>query len=134
MYQQVYRKFWTDPKVQEKMTANDRYLFLYILTNPLNNILGCYEIGFKHIEIETGLSQDEIMEAVDNLISLDVISFNFECNEILIKNYTKHNWSRSPKLDACILKELPNVKTAEFQETLAQAYNSRATVTEPYYI
>lgn len=132
-YQQVYRKFWTDIKVQEHMSPNDRYMFIYLLTNPLCNILGCYEIGFKHIEIETGLTHDEAVAAVNNLVDLHIIDYCFDCNEVLIFNYAKHNWSASPKLDGCILRELPNVKVFDHRDYLANLYNARPTVKEPYY-
>ena len=132
-YKQIYCKFWTDTKVQEEMTANDRYLFLYFITNPLNNILGCYEIGLKHIELETGLSREEITESISHLTNVHCIDYEYSSNEVLIKNYAKHNWNKSPKLDPCILKELPNVRSAEHKSYLAQLYNSRETVKEPYY-
>ena len=40
IYRNVHISFWTDAKVADEMTPEDKYFFLYLLTNPHGNILG----------------------------------------------------------------------------------------------
>ena len=56
--------FWTDPYI-EKLSPDYKLIFLYLLTNPLSNISGVYEIRLKRIAYETGYD----IEAVENIIN-----------------------------------------------------------------
>ena len=38
--------FWTDAKTDE-FSAEDRYFYLYLLTNPQSTQLGIYELSIK---------------------------------------------------------------------------------------
>jgi len=46
--------FWTDPYI-EKLDLMEKGVFLYLLTNPLCNVAGIYEISLKRLAYETGL-------------------------------------------------------------------------------
>ena len=65
MAKQRYIKdsFWTDPYI-EKLSPDFKLVFLYLLTNPLANIAGVYEIRPKRIAYETGYDQ----EVIDNIL------------------------------------------------------------------
>lgn len=47
---------WSDPWF-ENLHPADRYLWIYLLTNPCNNIAGIYEISNRRIGFETGYSE-----------------------------------------------------------------------------
>lgn len=55
----VNTKFWEDPFV-EGLKPDEKLLFLYLLTNPLANMLGIYEISVKRISYDTGINQDRV--------------------------------------------------------------------------
>ena len=42
MFRKVHTEFWTDPKVLEEMTPEDKYFMLYLLTNPNTTQIGIY--------------------------------------------------------------------------------------------
>ena len=50
IFRQVHTQFWSDPKVLDDMTPEDRYFMLYLMTNPHTNACGCYEISKRQIE------------------------------------------------------------------------------------
>ena len=52
--------------------------------------------------------------------------------ELLIKNWSKYNWSKSNKLDKPLMEEIKNIKTPEFHNYLAEIYNKRDTVSIRY--
>ena len=65
IYRNISLTFWTDNKVSDDFTSKDKYFFLYLLTNPHTNIIGCYEISIRQMSIEMGLNIKEIEELVD---------------------------------------------------------------------
>lgn len=67
--------FWTDSYV-EKLTPDEKLLFIYLLTNPLNNIAGMYEIRSKRIGFETGYD----IEVVENILT------RFERDKKILRN------------------------------------------------
>ncbi|PEZ81277.1 chromosomal replication initiator DnaA, partial [Bacillus cereus] len=44
IFRQVHTSFWNDVKVQEEFTPEDKYFFLYLLTNPQTKQIGVYQI------------------------------------------------------------------------------------------
>jgi hypothetical protein len=55
--------FWTDPYVHEKLTKDEKLLYLYLFTNDKSTISGCYEITLKKITNETDLTATFILKA-----------------------------------------------------------------------
>ena len=51
--------FWDDAWV-ETIQPLERYLYLYLITNPLTNIAGVYKITLRRIHNDTGLEIPEI--------------------------------------------------------------------------
>lgn len=50
---------WDDEVVQD-LKPEEKYLLLYLFTNPLTNIAGVYKITQKRMAFDTGLDQDTI--------------------------------------------------------------------------
>lgn len=53
-YRNISMDFWQDSKVVDDFTPEDRYMYLYCMTNPHTNLCGCYEISVKQMANETG--------------------------------------------------------------------------------
>ena len=111
--------FWTDSKVVDDFTPEDRYVYLYLFTNPHTNLCGCYEISLKQISIETGLS----VEKVDALLLKfsevhNIIRYSKKTKEILLLNWHKYNWTSSEKFRKPLLKEISEVKEESFKDYL----------------
>jgi len=60
----VNTKFWDDPFIDE-LDTSQKLLFLYLLTNPLTNLLGVYEITLKRISSDTGLKNETILNGLE---------------------------------------------------------------------
>lgn len=39
-YRQIYISFWSDTKVCDDFSPEDKYFYIYLLTNPHTNICG----------------------------------------------------------------------------------------------
>lgn len=48
----VSPNFWSDPKVDDDFTPEDKYFYLYLLTNPHTTLSGCYELGSNRTAVE----------------------------------------------------------------------------------
>ncbi len=57
----VNDRFWSDSFIEE-LNSEQKLLFLYLLTCPLNNYLGIFEIGFSTMSFQTGIEKNKIIE------------------------------------------------------------------------
>lgn len=132
-YRNVSTSFWEDNKVVDDFTPEDKYIYLYCMTNPHTNLCGCYEISLKQIAYETGYNTDSVERLLKRLDRThEVIRYSAPTKELLIINWDKYNWSRSEKLDKPLLAEISAIKCSDFRRFLAEKYNRRETVTVPY--
>ncbi len=108
----VHTSFWNDPTVSEEMTPEDKYFFLYLLTNEHTTQIGIYGITKKKIAFELGYSIESVNALLQRFIDHHkLIKYNHETREIAIKNWGKYNLVRGgkPILD-CVKSELKEVK------------------------
>lgn len=116
-YRTVYLQFWTDPKVDDEFTPEDKYFYLYLITNPHTNICGCYEIGEKQCSRETGYNQETVSRLLKRFQDAhDVIRYNPATKEVLILNWHKYNWTSSKDLMKSVRNVAENIKCDEFRE------------------
>lgn len=133
LYRTIQLSFWTDSKVVDDFTPEDRYFYLYLMTNPHTTLCGCYEISIRQISTEIGYTKDVVERLIDRMENLhDVIRYNQDAKELLILNWHKYNWTKSPKLRPAIMSSIEKVKTPEFTEYLLKQTNSIDTVSIPY--
>lgn len=117
LYRNVHVSFWNDTKVIDEMTPEDRYFMLYLLSNPHTNQVGCYEISVRDISKEMGYTEESIKKLLERFEKkLKVAKYSKKTKELLIMNWYKYNWTASPKVRACIEKELKNLKNKEFKD------------------
>lgn len=131
LYRMISTSFWTDSKVIDDFTPEDRYFYLYLFTNPHTTICGCYEISLKQIASETGYA----LEVVQNLVNRfrdvhKVIGYSRETKEILLLNWYKYNWSDSDRLRRAVAREVNDIKCPKFKEYLEDILNGIDTVSE----
>jgi DnaD/phage-associated family protein len=111
-YRMVHTEFWMSPIVSEEMTPEDRYFFLYLLTNPHTRQTGIYRITKKQMAFDMGYSIESVNSLMHRFIHHHkLIRYNPETRELAIKNWGKENLLRGgkPVID-CILAELENVE------------------------
>ena len=67
IYRNVQLSFWTDNKVEDEFTPEDKYFYLYLLTNPQTNICGCYEVSYNQTTRQTGYKRATIEKLIERL-------------------------------------------------------------------
>ena len=119
IFRNVHVTFWTDPKIVDDFSPEDKYFYVYLLTNPHTNLCGCYEISMKQMSDELGYNKETIEKLIDRFHKIhNVLDYNKETKEMLVYNWSKYNWTKSPKFQTALLKEIPQVKCPRFSDFL----------------
>ena len=111
-FRKVQTTFWQDSRVLEELTPEDKYFYLYLLTNPNTTQIGVYQITKKQMAFDLGYSTESISSLLDRFINVHrLVKYNEKTREIAINNWGKHNLANAgkPVID-CIKKELQEVK------------------------
>ena len=134
IYRNVMMNFWTDRKVADDFTPEDRYFYLYLFTNPHTNLCGCYEISIKQTIAETGYSRDSIENLLKRFEEVhDVIRYSSKTGEVLILNWHKYNWTSSEKFRKPLLDQIKSIKSPDFKSYLLMVFESENdTISIPY--
>jgi len=96
MAKQRYIKdsFWTDPYI-EKLSPDYKLVFLYLLTNPLSNISGVYEVPLKTIATDTGIDKEMVIKVLNRFEKDGKVKY--EDGWVAVKNFIKHQQD-NPKI------------------------------------
>lgn len=129
IYRCVQVKFWTDSKVVDDFTPEDKYFYLYLFTNPHTNLTGCYEASLKQMSDETGYNKDTIERLLDRFKNVHhVIDYSKETKEILILNWHKYNWTKSPDFQKGLMNQINVIKNTEFKNYLLNVLDGKERV------
>jgi hypothetical protein len=105
----VDTRFWDDTYIAALDPA-EKLVFVYLLTNPLTNICGIYEVTIKRIALDTGYTA-EVVAAILARFERDG-KVLYHDGWIAMKNWIKHQNTKSPDTKTGIarqLKEVPDV-------------------------
>lgn len=103
---------WNNEDIIENFTAEDKYFWLYLLTNPHNKMCGVLKNSPALIARDMGLHKDTIVNLIYRFERVHkVIACDKETNEIFILNWHKFNWTKSPKVISIVEREKNDVKS-----------------------
>ncbi|MDO6634111.1 hypothetical protein [Bacillus thuringiensis] len=107
-YRHIQTSFWSDPRVSEEMTPEDKFFYLYLLTNEHTHQIGVYRITKKQIAFELGYSIESVKSLLERFIKHHkIVVYNEKTREICILNWGKYNLKKGGKpIEDCIKKEL----------------------------
>lgn len=115
LFRTVKSAFWEDEKVIDEFSPEDRYFFLYLLTNPHSTQLGIYKFVPRIAAFHLGYSIESVKTLIERFEnSYKMIRFSHSTNEIAIKNYLRHSIIKGgkPVLD-CLKKEERDVQNKD---------------------
>lgn len=110
-------KFWSDRKNLMRFTPEDKYFYVWCLTNEHIDILGHCEISEQQIALELGYSNYQ-NSIIDNLIDrfankYGLILWDNETGELLVKHFYKYNWNTSSTVKKMIDKAIKTVRSSK---------------------
>jgi hypothetical protein len=109
VYRQIQTSFWQDDFVLN-LTPEEKYFYLYLLTNSKTKQCGVYQLPMPIIIVETGYNQETVEKLMRRFIDYGKIIYSVKTREIGIINWPKYNPMESPKTKACVIKELKEIK------------------------
>ena len=110
VYRHIHIDYWQDGFVLD-LTPEEKYFYIYIMTNSKTSQCGIYELPKRIIETETGYNRETVDKLLKRFEEYGKIIYCEESKEIFIKNWIKHNKISSPKVIKCVEKELKNIKS-----------------------
>jgi hypothetical protein len=108
-FRKISVSFWSDSFVGE-LTPERKYFYLYLMTNDKTTQCGIYETSIRKMAFDTGYNTETIQKLLDFFQESNKIRWSKETNEVALLNWVKFNESNSPKVLACIEKELKQIK------------------------
>lgn len=112
-YRNVHTTFWDDGFVLD-LTPEEKYFYLYLMTNGNTTQCGIYELPYRVIEMHTGYNRETVQKLLQRFVEYGKITYNESTKEIMLNNWAKYNFINSPKVKKCIEKELLAVKHIPF--------------------
>lgn len=112
-YRSVQVSFWQDSFVLD-LTPEEKYFYLYLMTNPKATQIGIYELPLKVMELETGYNRETVVKLLNRFVDYKKVVYSNETKEIMLLNWVKHNWNTSPKVITRVNIELKNIKEEKF--------------------
>lgn len=130
IYRNIQMSFWTDSKIAEEFSTDEKLLYLYLLTNPHTNLCGCYELGIRQMAFETGFQTAQAKKLLVQLEEKKVISYSEETKEVLLINWSKYNWTKSEKFQKPLIAEIKRVKHKPYRDVLERVVYGIDTVSD----
>ena len=115
VYRQIQVSFWQDTFVLD-LTPEEKYFYLYLMTNSKTRQCGVYEVSRRVMELETGYNRETVEKLIKRFIEYGKIDYCEETKEVLLRNWFKYNSSKSPKVLQCIMSEVAKIKHLPFKE------------------
>jgi hypothetical protein len=82
--------FWKDPELVD-LTSEERYFYLYLLTNRQTSQIGIYKISMSKIAFDMDFSLETVEYLIERFAEdYKLIRYNAETREIAIKNWGKY--------------------------------------------
>ena len=118
-YRQLYTEFWSDSFVLE-LTPEEKYFYLYLISNSKTAQCGIYEISKRIIETETetGYNRETVEKLIKRFCDYEKILYCEGTKELMIINWIKYNIPNNTNAIKCVNKELTKVKHKEFIKIL----------------
>ncbi len=89
-YGRVEETFWHDGKIRA-LSEDGRHLYLYLLTGPHRNRLGCYVLDIQYAAADIQWRVDRVDKALAELVRIDRVAWDPENRMILVKRFLKYN-------------------------------------------
>lgn len=107
-YGQVQCSFWSDPDVQ-RLSDHGKLLFLYLLTGPHSNGLGCYRIPDGYVQADLGWSLETVSKGFGELFREGFVERCEETFFMVIPGFLRWNPITNGNIAAARVKEFDSI-------------------------
>ncbi len=113
--------FWQDKYVLS-LSPEQKFFYLYLMTNSKTKQSGVYEIPLSIANLETGYNNETIRKLLNKFQEDKKIIYDFETEEVIILNHFKYNAIDNINIYKCIVKEAKEIKSVSLYENFIQMF------------
>lgn len=128
VYRPIQISYWQDTFVIS-LTPEEKFFYLYLMTNSKTTQCGIYELPIAIIKVETGYNEETIKKLIQKFIDYKKIKYESETGTIYLVNWIKYNQINSINICKCVVAELKNTKNklfiTEFIKNLPKVNDSK---------
>lgn len=117
-YRQVYTTFWNNDEYIKKLTPQERYFFLYLLTNSRVSFCGIYLLPVNLVTQETGLSVKTVTRLLRRFVEDGKVAYSKKTSEVCLCNWLKYNCNNSANQKKGIINSISDVADKELVKYL----------------
>lgn len=119
----INTKIWEDEKF-ETFSPDERLFWHTILTNPRSNNLGSYKLTIRVLQNLMGYDKGVVESLVSRFKdTYKMIDYDFKTQEVLILNFSKYNWTKSPKYKANLIKHYEKIESEDLKSKIETIFN-----------
>ena len=112
VYRHIHIDYWQDGFILD-LTPEEKYFYIYLMTNSKTSQCGIYELPKRIIETETGYNRETVNKLLNRFVDYKKIQYCEETREVFLMNWIKHNKIVSPKVKKCVYEELKKIKSMD---------------------
>jgi hypothetical protein len=129
-YRTVHERFWRDPKVI-KLSLKEKLLFLYFITSSDAHYSGLYYCPIQIIQIQTGMSEKDVMQSIDTLSIQHMIEYDMGTNEVFVVNMAKFQVVSDTQIKGVANHFKDSIQSQVLKQNFMKKYD---TLSIPYQI
>lgn len=114
---------WRSQKFK-KLDKCDQLLYLYFLTCPHGNSIGCYYLPMAYVCIDLGMDDEALKKGIERVSETGLIEFDYAEQIILIHNWLTFNEPMNPKHGQKIISDISKIPSGHFKRLVAISFNS----------
>lgn len=96
-YGTVHTRFWIGETCQN-MNDKQKLLYLYLLTSPHSNPIGCYRLPVAYIQSDLKWSLETVKQTVTETVSIGLIEYDFKHEILLLNRFLEFNPIANPNV------------------------------------
>lgn len=130
-YRKIDTKTWSDSKFLE-LSPEGKLTFIYLITAPQGDMSGCVECSAACLARDTGLTREQAASALDEIESAGLVKSDQDTNEVLVRRFGSHQWSKSPTAQTATRKAIEGIVSSSLREDALRSFSAFLGIQYPY--
>lgn len=118
VFTRVERGYWQDEFILE-LTPEQRYFYLYLISNNKVNTLGAYVFPMTMSTLELGYNRETVKKLLDHFVEAGKIMYDETTNEVFLLNWPKRNWTKRTATLRALKKDFDALKSPVLREKIS---------------
>jgi hypothetical protein len=121
-YGKIETGFWQNKKAKA-LSEPGRYLFLYVLTTPHGNSVGCFVLPFGYISADLKWTEEVVTERVRELVEKGCVEYDETTSLVRVRGWWGHNTLENANVAKGALKTFRQLPRCEVYYNAIKALN-----------